>query len=162
MEEIRAYRKEFLDNNDSLDGCSGLEDYEDIVKWIELCRLTQKEETKPNPDWVTADTYMLVNQGENRILGMINFRHELSANLAERGGHIGYSVRPNERQKGYAKLMLSLCLDFCKNRGLERVLVTCNDDNIGSIRTIEHCGGVFERSGIQDGVTYLRYWIALQ
>ena len=159
IDEISDFRQELIHHNSPFDGCGGLQDYEDISEWITLCRLTEKEETKPNPDWVEAETFMLMEEGNGRILGMINFRHYLNDYLAERGGHIGYAIRPTERRKGYAKAMLSLCLSECKKFGLSSVLLTCDPANEGSYRTIEACGGQFERMAELDGKNFFRYWI---
>ena len=87
--EILAYRQEFIDAGDSMDGTCRLRKYTDPFEWIALCRLVEKRETLPNPDWVEVDQYMLVREGENRVLGMINFRRRLNMHLAEYGGHIG-------------------------------------------------------------------------
>jgi len=160
-QEICAYRQEMLDHNSPFDGCGGLGDLDDIEAWITQCRLCEKEETKPKPEWVVASQFMLVQKGDDRILGMINLRHYLNDFLAEYGGHIGYSVRPTERRRGYAKVMLALCLEECRKLGLERVLLTCYPDNKGSYKTIEACGGQFERITQKDGTKYSRYWTAL-
>ena len=92
---------------------------------------------------------------------MIDLRHRLNDFLAEYGGHIGYSVRPDERRKGYAKAMLRMVLKEAKARDLQRVLITCDDDNVASARTIEANGGVFERKTSLDGEVLRRYWIEL-
>ena len=94
-------------------------------------------------------------------MGMIDLRHWLNDFLAEYGGHIGYSVRPDERHKGYAKAMLRMVLKEAKARGLQRVLITCDDDNVASARTIEANGGTFERKASLDGGVLRRYWIEL-
>jgi len=157
---IRAYRQELLDYNSPFDGCGGLMDFEDVAAWVTQCRLFETEETKPNPDWVIAEQFMLVRDG--RVLGMLNFRLELNDFLAECGGHIGYSIRPTERRKGYAKTMLALALKECpRGLGVSRVLLTCKADNAGSYKTIEACGGQFERMTQMDGQDLKRYWIEI-
>jgi predicted acetyltransferase len=90
---------------------------------------------------------------------MISFRHYLNDYLAEYGGHIGYGIRPSERQKGYAKVMLALCLRKCREHGLDKVLITCDITNEGSRRTIIDNGGAFDRL-TKDGDEILeRYWV---
>jgi len=158
FEEIRAYWQEIIDSDGESHGDSGLSKREDIPAWIERCRLFEKRENVP-PERVEADQYMMVREG--RILGMINFRHYLNDNLAEVGGHIGYGVRPSERSKGYAKAMLTLCLDKCRAFGLDRVLITCDENNEASRRTIIACGGVFDNTIDKDDETSERYWITL-
>lgn len=159
IEEIRAYRQEFFDEGGHFHGDSGLRKFDDISAWIENCRLMEHKETVPNPLWVEAEQFMLVNN--DRILGMINFRHYLNDYLAEYGGHIGYGVRPSERRKGYAKAMLTLCLEKCRERGLHRVLITCDRENEASRRTILACGGVFDRTATENEEILERYWFAL-
>ena len=106
---------------------------------------------------VQADTYFL--EEEDTILGAINIRWSLNAYLENFGGHIGYGVRPSERNKGYATLMLKLALVICKQRGLSKVLVTCDEGNEASKKTILKCGGKYEDSRIFEGEVVERYWI---
>jgi predicted acetyltransferase len=104
----------------------------------------------------------LVGVVGDKIVGRLSLRHELNDFLRRIGGHIGYGVVASERRKGYATQMLRLSLPYARALGLQRVLVTCDDDNIGSMRTIENCGGVFERVvPIEAGTSKRHYWIAL-
>ena len=110
---------------------------------------------------VPGNTYWLVHGQE--VLGTIRLRCALNAQLENEGGHIGYDVRPSQRGKGYATLMLKLVLDRARRAGLKRVLVTCNRDNAASARVIENNGGVWEDERIsqESGKTVSRYWIDL-
>lgn len=95
---------------------------------------------------------------------MIQVRHYFNKFLSESGGLIGYSVRPSERGKGYAKEMLNVTLPFCASIGLERILVTCFDDNIASERTIIANGAIYDCTVHEPmaGVNLKRFWINLQ
>jgi predicted acetyltransferase len=97
-----------------------------------------------------------------RIVGRASIRHSLNEFLERVGGHIGYVVVPEFRRRGYASTILRLSLDIARNKfGIRRVLVTCDDDNIGSIRTIEKNGGILENivSGPDLDKPKRRYWI---
>lgn len=107
-------------------------------------------------DWVNC-TYLWITDGDE-FIGYLAIRHELNDFLLEEGGHIGYAVRPARRRQGHATRALGLSLDESRNLGLERVLVTCDDDNEPSRRTIERNGGILEDvRGIKR-----RYWLELR
>ena len=160
--EITDYKQE-SEVDGHIHGTGGIQKYETVEEWIAQARLCESKKTVP-PGFVTANQYMLVQEGEKRILGMINFRHSLGEHdsyLAEFGGHIGYSVRPSERRKGHAKTMVLLCLEHCRKLGLSRVLLTCTPCNEASRRVIVSCGGKFERLAESDAEELERYWIEL-
>jgi len=95
--------------------------------------------------WVSGDEY----------LGRISIRHRLTARLTEIGGHIGYDIRPSARHLGHATAMLAAALPVTRSLGIDRALLTCDEDNMASRKVIEANGGVVEdkRGG------KLRYWI---
>ncbi|RXJ04304.1 GNAT family N-acetyltransferase [Anaerobacillus alkaliphilus] len=109
--------------------------------------------------WVRDSTYWLVNESE-RVIGVVNIRHELTEHLLTRGGHIGYGIRPSERKKGYATVLLKQSLEKAKEIGIERALVVCDERNVGSLKTIVNNGGVPDSDFIEkDGNVIKRFWI---
>lgn len=121
----------------------------------------QKEGQLENVDFANNTTYWLVNSG-HRLLGAVNIRHYLTPGLLEIGGHIGYGIRPSERQKGFATKILSLALLKVKELGVDRALVTCDKNNIGSAKTIINNGGILDSEAVIDGRVTQRYWIDIK
>ena len=106
-------------------------------------------------------TYFCLDKDRNIFVGAVNIRHYLNDNLCHTGGHIGDGIRPSERRKGCATAMIHLALEKCREMGMNKVLMTCGNDNIGSAKSIINNGGVFEREVEEDGETEQRYWITL-
>ena len=111
---------------------------------------------------VPASTFWLVRKDE--VFGVCNIRHRLIEKLRDFGGHVGYSIRPSERNKGYGTLMLKLMLGKARELGIDRVLVTCDKGNTASQRVILKNGGVLESESYseQAGRVTQRYWIDLR
>lgn len=131
----------------------------DYDTWLSKTYKNERRETC-SPEWVPAHTYFLVSE-DKKIVGAINIRHSLNDYLLNYGGHIGYGIRPSERKKGYASLMLSLALPIAKKLGIDRALVTCDKKNVGSASTIVINGGILENEVVEDGRLTQRYWIKL-
>ena len=159
LDQIAAYRAAFLSRGDSLDGTSALGEYEDPAQWLARIDALLRPETRPG-HLVPSTTLLCVREEDGRLVGMIDIRHRLNDYLVQFGGHIGYSVHPEERRKGYATQMLRLALREAACLGLERVLVTCDKDNEASRRTVLNNGGALE-SELLEGETEIvqRYWI---
>lgn len=160
--QLAAYRQEFLDADSSMDGCGPLRRFEDPEAYIRVCR--DYEDPEKVPDHLVPATQLLfIRKSDSRLVGMLQVRHRFNDFLEQYAGHIGYSVRPSERCRGYAREMLRMALPFCRELGLDRVLISCIDGNIASERTILANGGVYESTVYEPtGDRYLkRFWITL-
>lgn len=116
--------------------------------------------TKVRDGFVCGTTYFLADKG-GRIYGAADIRHSLNEHLSRVGGHIGYGIRPSERQKSYAAMMLALSLEKARELDLTEVLITCDDDNAASYKTMESCGAVMNDKIENDGKLVRRYTIVL-
>ena len=155
LEQILNYKEEFVLNNEIIHGAANMTALS-IPEWVKFVENTKYKETV-TPGFVTAHTFFALDN--DKIVGIINARHELNDYLLNLGGHIGYSVRKSERRKGYAKKMLNYTSKFLFSLGLEKILITCDKNNVASKRTIESCGGILENEVIEENRTTLRYWI---
>ena len=155
FEQILDYKEEFVLNNEIIHGAANMTALS-IPEWVQFTENTKYKESVI-PGFVTAHTFLALDN--DKIVGIINARHELNDYLLNFGGHIGYSVRKSERRKGYGKKMLNYISEFLFSLGLEKVLITCDKKNIASKRTIESCGGILENEVIEESRITLRYWI---
>lgn len=160
--QYEDYRREFLESGDSMDGAGGLRRLESGRAWLDEVERFSRPETVPEGK-VLSTQFILVRAEDERLLGMLQLRHYLNDYLETYAGHIGYSVRPSERRKGYAKRMLAMALPEARALGLARVMISCADDNEASRRTILANGGVYESSVWEpdEHETLERYWIRL-
>lgn len=161
-EQIAEYRQDFLDTKSSMDGCGPLRRCENPTEYILECKKYTVPETLPEGT-VIATQFLYIRKVDNRLVGMIQVRHYFNKFLSKYGGHIGYSIKPGERRKGYATSMLKAVLPYCKEIGLDEILITCIHDNIGSEKTILNNGGVYESTVYEwkEKCRLKRFWITL-
>ena len=160
--QLRAFRLEFLDACAPSEGSGSLLRFDDPADWLAHVARYADPETVP-PDRVPCSQYLYVRESDGKIVGMIQIRHYLNEMLEKYSGHIGYSVCPDERRKGYATRMLAAAPDKCREMGLTRVMISCRPDNEASRRTILRNGGVYENTVWEPdrGRSLERYWIEL-
>lgn len=148
------YRDTF--NDEHIPGGGLVQEFE-YGDWLSR---NEQLKTKPPADLVKSLQYLAIDEQGN-LVGMIQLRLALNDYLENYGGHIGYSVHPEHRQKGYATEMLKLSLVVARQHWLPRILVTCDQDNQASAKVILKCGGKYEDSRLEPGakVPTDRYWI---
>ena len=133
---------------------------DDFEAFIEKLKSQSRGENLPK-GFIAHTEYWLVDNGE--YIGGLDIRHTLTEHLRNIGGHIGYTIRPSKRKQGYGKLILKLGLEKAKEMRIEKVLLTCDVDNIGSRKIIEGNGGVFENTVPNAGhPDKARFWFDLK
>ena len=135
------YIREFLEYGSEIHGTGGLDRFTgNYSGW--LAKLAADYSREPSEEKVPARTYFLVRERDGRIVGMSNIRLALNEKLRRCGGHIGYSIRPTERGKGYNRINLYLGLKVCDRHGIGTALLDADLDNPASWKTMEALGGV--------------------
>ena len=152
-----AYREcedDFQQAGETFLGIAGM----NYPRFVERCQAYDQADAGKVPQL----DFFLLRDGAI-ILGWSGLRLWLNPNLEDIGGHIGYRIRPSERRKGYGARILAMTLAQARQHGMRDVLLTCDGDNIGSRRIIEHNGGQLASESVspQSGVLVARYWIHL-
>lgn len=131
-------------------------DYHNFEYYCENLEIKHSKEGQ-----VPDSTFFCLDEDRNIMVGAVNIRHYLNETLLLNGGHIGDGVRPSERRKGIATEMIGLALSECRKLGIDKVLMVCDKENIGSAKSIIYNGGILENEVIVDGVVEQRFWITL-
>ena len=139
-----SFKQEFIDNGENtINGSELLDRMDSYDEWLQSVTDNISAETV-SPSWVVTDTYFAFDDND-RIVGIIDFRHELNDFLKD-FGNSGYSVRPSERRKGYATQMLGLIVKEAKKIGMDKLQLSVERTNEPSIKTIIKNNGKYERS----------------
>ena len=161
--DVLDFAEDFVKNGSKMNGANKLQDYlnkNNYEEWVE------KEENGTNylsigSEQIPANTFFVYRLDDNKLIGIVNIRSELNDHLLLKGGHIGYSVRPSERRKGYATEILRIDLRELMKIGITKALITCDKDNIGSAKTIQNNNGILENEIFDKDKNRIiqRYWI---
>ena len=163
-DEIIEYLDEFVKYNSNINGTGSLDKIYDGYTFdeaLERCLNMKNEEYAKSINRVPGKTFLLIRKNDNKIVGTINIRWNLSEKMLEFGGHIGYGIRPIERRKGYNKIQLYLVLLEAQKLNLDKVMIDCSVDNLGSDKTIKALGGILERCELDESDNTMTnvYWI---
>lgn len=162
-EEIEAYRKEMLDAESSFDGCFSMKRLSDTKEYVDSCINWSNPRRPADKHGVWGNVLMCIRKSDGRMVGCMQVHNVLNERMQKYTGHVGYSVRPSERKKGYATRMLAKAKDFLSTFGFEEIYASCLTDNEGSRKTILANGGEFtERVYLaEDDVWLERYRMKL-
>jgi len=140
------FKNEFLKMQETIIYGSALFDQMEFEQWL-IHNTNNRQESTVNIGWVPSTTFFAVRKRDLKIVGMIDIRHNLENEfLAQYGGHIGFSVRPSERKKGYATEILKMGIEYAKLLSIEKLMIACFSDNLPSIKTIIKCGGILSET----------------
>ena len=156
-----VYRQEHYDNGEPrINGSSAFHQFDSYAEWLAQAQLSSSFTREDGYKLVPATVYFAMLG--DKVVGTVQIRHELNEYLSQVGGHIGYSIAPSERGRGYGNEQLRLALEKARMLGLLRVMITCNSDNLASAATILRNGGVHDSDFTEDdGTIVQRYWIEL-
>ena len=162
-DELIQYFDEFVQYNSDINGSGSLDKMLEgftFEQALDRCLNMENEGFAKKMGRCPGKTFLLIRKNDNKIIGTINVRWNLTEAMKMFGGNIGYSIRPTERRKGYNKINLYLGLLEAQKLGLDRVMLDCDVNNLGSDRTMKSLGGVLERTEIDpyDGILTNVYW----
>lgn len=161
--EIIEYLDEFVKYGSDINGSGSLDKIYDgytFEEALDRCLKMEDEEYAKSVGRCQSRTFLLIRENDNKIVGTINVRWNLNEAMLRFGGHIGYGIRPTERRKGYNKINLYLGMLEAKKVGLEKVMLDCDVNNLGSDKTLKALDGKLERTEVDpsDGILTNVYW----
>lgn len=162
--DILDYLNEFVLYNSDVNDAGALDKIlsgQSFEEALDRCLNMKNEEYAKKYGRCQSKTFLLIRKNDNKLIGMINVRWNLTEEMKRFGGNIGYGIRPTERRKGYNKINLYLGLLETKKIGLDKVMLDCETSNIASSKTMESLGGVLDRTEIDhyDGILTSVYYI---
>ncbi|MCR5755191.1 MAG: GNAT family N-acetyltransferase [Acetatifactor sp.] len=162
-EEIAAYRQEMLEAESSFDGCFSMKRMPDIKEFVEYCIGWANPGRDVDVYGARGTVLLVIRKSDGKMVGCMQVHDVLNERMKKYTGHVGYSVRPSERGKGYAKKMLTQALDFLTSFGFEEIFVSCLPENEASKKTILSNGGEYVETVFldEDNVNLERYRIKL-
>lgn len=163
-DEIIEYLDEFVKYNSNINGTGSLDKIYNgytFEEALERCLNMKNEWYAKSINRVPGKTFLLIRKDDNKIVGTINIRWNLSEKMLKFGGHIGYGIRSTERRKEYNKIQLYLVLLEAQKLNLDKVMLDCSVHNLGSDKTIKALGGILERCELDEADNTMTnvYWI---
>ena len=163
-DQILDYLNEIIIYNLETNGLGALSKIIDGYSFeeaLEICLNMQYKKYAKKLGKSQVKTFLLIRKNDDKIIGCINIRWNLTDYMKKYSGNIGYGIRPTERNKGYNKINLYLGLLEAKKLNLNKVMLVCETNNLPSSKTIEALGGILERKEIDpnDGLLTSYYWI---
>ncbi len=146
--DLKKYINEFINAKSIIHGLGGVNSIYNgstYEEWLEENIKLENKEYAEEKGLVAGVTYLTIRESDNKIVGTINIRYTLNEYLRKIAGHIGYGIRPSERRKGLAKIQLYLALKEAYKVNLNKVMISCEETNIASEKTILALGGILER-----------------
>lgn len=128
--------------------------YETWLRWMYEDRFEES-----CPEGAVPQTLYFAVRSDGRLLGAVTIRAHLDEKFNLDGGNVGYGVRPSDRRKGYAKIMLRLALEKLAEMGIHRVILTCAEDNIGSENTMRACGAVYKNTIVNENAEKIKRFV---
>jgi len=162
-DEIINFINEFALYNSDINGSGSLDKILEgytFEQSLERCLNMENEEYAKKLGRCQSKTFLLIRKNDNKIIGTISIRWNLTEEMEQFGSNIGYGIRPTERRKGYNKINLYLGLIEAQRLGLDKVMLDCDANNLGSAKTMQALGGVLEKNEIDpyDGILTSLYW----
>lgn len=160
-DEIVAYRKEMLEAGSSFDGCFSMKKHEDVKDFIEHCKGWSNPSREADEHGAWGNVILVIRKSDHKMVGCMQVHNVLTDRMKKYTGHVGYSVRPSERRKGYATKMLAKACDFLSSFGFDEISVSCLPDNEASRKVILANGGEYIETVFleEDNVHLERYRI---